>query len=488
MEENRFIPTKLPFPKDKIPQIIYDNCPRYAQFWDVAWKIAWKHVYESNAMPNSPYLGEGCGLNKVWIWDASFMTLFSRYSNGIFPTENTLDNFYDIIESQTVDGIFIHHPDNPPLFAWAEYELYKITGNLSRVKKILARKILQNHYFWLENETKNNTIVPWGAMEIKWEKHPKGYLWAGCPSGMDNTPRGNDNYDLIYWLDALSQQAIAALFISKLAKVVDDKKLQEQFISEYNNKKELIKEYFDQEEGCYFDRYINPENPQQPFCKVLTPASFWPLLAQAASNEEAQQVIKTLEDDNKLGGIVPLPTVSRDSKYFNAQGQYWRGSVWLPVFYMAMKGIENYNRKDLAKSCSIKLLDWMIECYDNVEPHTIWECYNPTRPYPAESKSKKLCRKDFCGWSALAPISLMLENIIGLNFLSAKNMLVSWDLPQETKLCGIKNLNFGDAIITILADSNTIWVETTKKLTLTVNSVKLTCQVGENIFDRNKIQ
>ena len=153
-----------------------------------------------------------------------------------------------------------------------------------------------------------------------------------------------------------------------------------------------------------------------------------------------------------------------------------------------MKGIENYNRKDLAKSCSIKLLDWMIECYDNVKPHTIWECYNPTIPYPAESKNKKLCRKDFCGWSALAPISLMLENIIGLNFLSAKNMLVSWDLPQETKLCSIKNLNFGDAIITILADSNTIWVETTKKLTLTVNSVKLTCQVGENIFDRNKIQ
>ena len=484
MEENLFIPTQLPFPKEKIPKIIYEECPRYVKFWNDAWEIAWKHVYESKAMPNSPYLGEGCGVNKVWIWDTCFMTLFSRYSNDIFPTENTLNNFYDVIESQSVNGIYIHHPDNPPLFAWAEYELYKISGNLDRVKKLLSRQILQKHYYWLENDCKNGMTVPWGAMAIKWEKQEKGYLWAGCPSGMDNTPRGNDDYTSIYWLDALSQQALSALYISKLANIAGDQDLREQFCKEYNNKKELIKEYFDTESGCYFDRYTPHKDSNEQFCKVLTPASFWPLFAQLASEDEAAKVIKLLEDDNKLGGIVPLPTVSRDSKYFEPQGKYWRGSVWLPVFYMAIKGLENYNRQDLAKSCSIKLLNWMIECYDKVEPHTIWECYSPTQPYPAEAKTMKQCRKDFCGWSALAPISLMLENVIGLNFQSANDMLISWNLPKETKLCGIKNLQFGDAMVTILADSNIIQVETTKKLTLNIDGTKLACPIGKTIFTR----
>ena len=60
------------------------------------------------------------------------------------------------------------------------------------------------------------------------------------------------------------------------------------------------------------------------------------------------------------------------------------------------------------------LLAQMNRTYRNYEPHSIWECYSPTADKPANGKKKPVVRKDFCGWSALGPISLFIENVIGI--------------------------------------------------------------------------
>ena len=64
MSDLLFNKTTQPFPAEDIPEVIIDAEPEFSEFYNLAWKLAWEHVYESEHMPFSPYLSEGCGINK----------------------------------------------------------------------------------------------------------------------------------------------------------------------------------------------------------------------------------------------------------------------------------------------------------------------------------------------------------------------------------------------------------------------------------------
>ena len=73
--------------------------------------------------------------------------------------------------------------------------------------------------------------MPNVAKITKLQKLPDGYKWAGYPSGLDNTPRGKiteratkdrpDNPNML-WIDAICQQALSALCISKMFRLIGD--------------------------------------------------------------------------------------------------------------------------------------------------------------------------------------------------------------------------------------------------------------------------
>ncbi len=483
-----FVPTERPFPEADIPQVIFDEKPEWVDFYHVAWRQAWGHVYESPAIPVSPYMGEGCATNKVWIWDSCFMTQFCRYAFEVFPGIETMDNFYKIMYDGKDTGIKVHHVDNPPLFAWAEYLYYQLTGDKKRLERIMLKeRYLERHYDWLENLDCAGTVLPFSTAAISWKKEDKGYRWAGCPSGMDNTPRGRDDYGSIYWVDALAQQTLSALYISRLAAIVGDGKCEERFNGEYEAKKTLLQSYWDENCGAFIDRLVSGEG----FCEVLTPASFWVMLAEAATPEQAQIMCRLLEDPDKLGGVMPVPSVARDDKDFSESGDYWRGSMWMPTAYMTVKSLEKYGRYDLAADISRKLIGQMYRVYAGYRPHTIWECYRPTSPEPAlngkndrdEFKNEKTVgirvRQDFCGWSALAPISLFIENVIGIHEISAESNTVCWKLAGDFRH-GIKNLRFGGNCVSLVAENGKINVWAEQAFTLNINGRTFDCPAGDS--------
>ena len=112
--EALFVPTRRPFPKAEIPEVIFDEHPEWVELYWEAWRSAWRHVYESAVTPVSPYMGEGCATSRVWIWDTSLMSFFCRYAAHTFPGIESLDNLYAIMSGAPA-GLKIQHPDNPPL-------------------------------------------------------------------------------------------------------------------------------------------------------------------------------------------------------------------------------------------------------------------------------------------------------------------------------------------------------------------------------------
>ena len=141
-----------------------------------------------------------------------------------------------------------------------------------------------------------------------------------------------------------------------------------------------------------------------------------------------------------LGGNIPWPSVSRNDIDFHPDGMYWRGGVWLPTAYMATKALNRYGRYQTSSTLALHLLVHMQKTFEQNSPHTIWECYSPTKSEPAVvNTDNKQCRKDFCGWSALGPISMLIEDVVITSYSIHYTKLYDLKYPErigDTTGCG----------------------------------------------------
>ena len=462
--------------RSRVPGIVFEQHPEYVELYYKAWELAAAHIYHDPAMPTPRYMGEGCNCGRVWIWDTCFMAHFCKYAAGYFPWMECLENLYRPIYDSAATSCKIHRVDNPPLFAWLEYEYAKFSGDLSRLQRVLKeKKYLQKHYEMIEHAVWG-TRFPNGFSICKTQKfEDKGFYWTAGASGMDSTPRGKDDGPLILWVDLMAQQALAALCISRLAEFVEDADTQRHYETEYQRKKEILNRYYyDRQDGVYYDIYDN----NLDYCRVLTPASFWPVLAECASMEQLERQIEFTMKPERLGGEFPLCSVSRDSRFYSMDGNYWRGGIWLPTSYMTIKSLEHYGKLDLAHELARRTIDFQYRTYRDVDPHTIWECYSPSRPYPSTERTGKLCRKDFCGWSALGPISLLIENVIGLYDVNAFTHTVKLHRTKQG-VHGIRNFRFADVTADIIISDDKIRVKTDKPFTLEVDGTPCAFAAGE---------
>lgn len=288
---------------------------------------------------------------------------------------------------------------------------------------------------------------------------------------MDNTPRGKDcgGYGKIMWIDAICQQALSALYISRLNDKMGNKSEAKKWKAIYDKLKNTINtRYWNEEDGFYYD----VEVATGKHCKVKTMASYWALMAEIASPKQAERMIDILKNEQYFGTKYPFPSLSRDDKYFNAgTGDYWRGGIWLPMAYMGVKAIEKYGYYDLADKLATNVVQQQLRTFYAYSPHTIWEVYSPNKDEPS-TEVGRIARPDFCGWSALGPISLTIENIVGFRKVDALTNTIYWDLNKENKTHGIKNLKFGKINTNIIYNhiSNEISVSTNQPYTLIVNN------------------
>ena len=142
-------------------------------------------------------------------YESILSSFFLVYSNRIFPVTPLLDNFYAKQEpSGAIRGIYSEKDGSPvfsrknprcvlpPLFSWAEYNIYHKIGSKKRVKDIMP--VLEKYYDWLEREFRN-------------EKNGL-YSVPLAATTMENSPRG----EMVYPVDFNVLQAINALYMSAL--------------------------------------------------------------------------------------------------------------------------------------------------------------------------------------------------------------------------------------------------------------------------------
>jgi len=74
----------------------------------------------------------------------------------------------------------------------------------------------------------------------------------------------------------------------------------------------------------------------------ISPTNFYPLLAGAASPEQADAMVRRyLMNPAKFGGPLTIPSAPRDDPAFRDQ-DYWRGRIWGPMNYLVWRGLDRY--------------------------------------------------------------------------------------------------------------------------------------------------
>lgn len=431
--------------------------------YDETWLLArdfWKKGTHANGLHNRYFAPPDS--TRINQFTACFATFFLVYSNRIYPVFPLLDNFYSKQESSGAirgeygekDGKPIRSKDNPkgvlpPLFAWAEFNIYHKLGVKKRIREVLP--VLERYYEWIEESFRKENGM---------------YSVPLAATLMENSPREH----MCYPIDFNSQMALAAYYMSELADIVNDKDTNYKYKKAYFSLKTKINTLmWDEKDGFYFDLDRNEKR-----LKTRTIASFWPLLAEIPNEARGEQLIEHLVDPREFGIENPFPTLAVKDKHYDPIGMGFRGSVYPPFNYMIIKGLEKYKRHDLAREFAIRHIYHVL---DGLYPNTgkkgsLYEAYAPHTEGPAKWPGKKgFPRTMFLPYTALTTISLMLENIIGLD-ISLPRKTVNWTIPTLEHM-GIEDLALKRNLISILnAKSGRGWeihLESEKLYYLTID-------------------
>ena len=446
-EAKKFLPVPV-LEKDKELLDMYWYC----------WGLTFKHIkkpFPASGFPSN-FLDEAFNRD-IFQWDTIFMLMFARYGHQAFPFINSLDNFYtkqhpdgyicrELLEKNGRD-FFKTSADpkavNPPLFAWAELESFKLTGDVERLRKVLP--VLERYAAWLEiGRRKKNTVH-----KLFWN--------SNLGSGMDNSPRSGSG-----WVDMSAQMVIQYNCMAYMADVLGEKDKASYFRNRADEIAALMNKWmWNSEDGLYYD--VDDKGKQ---IKRKTIACFWPMLAGVTTEAQTEALLKNLKNPKTFWRTIVFPTLSADDKVYKPRGGYWHGAVWAPTNMAVIKGLERQGRYDFAYEASEKYLKGMEKVFRKTG--TVWENYAP------DSYSQgKPAKPRFVGWTGCGPIALLIENIIGIKCDAAAKRII-WRI-HRTDSHGVKNLRFGNTKVSLTAEARennnlplSITVESSGEFTLTV--------------------
>jgi putative isomerase len=189
-------------------------------------------------------------------------------------------------------------------------------------------------------------------------------LGAILNSGMDNSPMYdsttyNAQTHLLEFADVgLMSMYVAdcdalAVMAGTMNKAAEAKEIRER-AARYRAK---LATMWDENAGIFLNKDLHTGQ----FSLLLSPTNFYPLLAKAATPEQADIMIKKhLLNPQEFWGEWVIPTIARDDTGFKDQN-YWRGRIWGPSNYLVYLGLRNYDQPEVRQELAEKSMNLFLE-------------------------------------------------------------------------------------------------------------------------------
>ena len=375
----------------------------------------------------------------IFLWDTCFMCCFAKYHLTDLPVYQALDNFYERIEGDGYicreyrqDGSPLWSKDhpvsiNPPLLAFAEWEIYKVSNDLGRLNKVYPnlKKNFEFHVntYMMDDDLFYGDTLGMGMDNIPrsprdWEPtegnglthHELGDKLASMNESAETklqyfieqyveTKQGiwNKQARLV---DFSAQMAMFALQLIEMAKLTgkdDDIAYFEEIHSRI--KVAVNDKCWSNDDKFYYDLGFGKQVQRRHI------GMYWTLLGKLVPEDRMKSFLEHLENPDEFYRQTPLPALSASDPDYVGWGDYWLGGVWAPTVYMVLRGLTENGKDELAKNLASKVYRSVATVFEATG--TFWENYAPDLvSYGMPAK------KDFCGWTALIPIAVYKEYIL----------------------------------------------------------------------------
>ena len=272
--------------------------------------------------------------------------------------------------------------------------------------------ILKNNHewWWRERDGNNNGLLEYGTSPVGRGLYRGTKLAAKDESTMDNSPIHDEaTLNKESWtLDCedVALNSIVALDAEMLSNVAnaigetEDAKLLD--ARGQKLKRQISSELWDESRHIFANRLWSGK-----FVSSLAPTSFFPMIAGAASAEQARALLEAFHDPKRFGGEFMVPSVTRDDPAY-PDNVYWRGRVWPPLNFLVYYGLRRYGFVDEAtelaqKSYAMFMAEWSAHrwCAENYNGDT-----GAARDQPDTDT--------FYAWGALLPL-LAVSEVVDVN-------------------------------------------------------------------------
>lgn len=463
----------LPFADARplLPEPVVPARPEWVEMYWRAWEIAWLHLHRprngSGFVAN--FIGSATD-DHIHMWDSSFMVQFGVYGRRAFDFMGTLDNFYarqhddghicreiDIESGRDFFHPFDPNGAGPNVLAWAEWRVFRHTSDEQRISQIIW-PLLALHNWYRRHRT--------------W---PNSLYWAtGLSSRMDNQPRVPDSrlhHRHWTWVDANMQASLNCKILAQMAAAVEE--AQEHATTLVDERAFLLREInahlWNDTSDFYHD--IDSEGKFSPIKSI---GAYWALLDKdMVPKERSTSFIRHLQETSSFNRPHRTPTLSADSPGYDKEtGNRWCGGIWSPTNYMLLKGLRRQNRYQIAHEIALNHLNNV--CLAFQRSNTFWEYYAPETASPGDE-----ARPDFIGATGLTPISILLEDVIGIS-VDWPLRRVIWDRRlASASPYGVRNYPLGaDGKMDLIGNDETIDVATNVPFTLIVRGPEETLQAA----------
>lgn len=462
----------MPFAAAKamLPEPILPEHEAWVTLYWRAWELAWTHLRQPSPASGfaANYL-EAVTDDYLFMWDSAFMSQFGVYGRRAFDFMGNLDNLYakqhddgficrQIANKWGEDFFFPFDPNatGPNILAWAEWRSYRFTGDDGRLAKVFA-PLMAYHRWCRDNRT--------------W---PDGLYWAtGHSSGLSNQPRVPDSsfhHRHWRWVDASMQAALNCKILAQMAALLKEEAVMQELEEEHELLVTQINKHLWNESAQFYQDC----DRNGRFSQVKSAAAYWGLLdAGLIPEKRLNPFLEALRENWAFKLPHRIPSQSADSEGYNSEtGNYWRGGVWPCLNFMALRGLRKAGRHGLAHNIALNHLQNVADVY--AQTGSFWENYAPETAAPGDPAAQ-----DAVGMAGLTPISILLEDVIGLS-VDWPQRRVFWDRRLDCKATyGVKNYPLGAAgTLSLLADAAKLTLTTDVPFTLTLQDANQSLQTA----------
>ncbi|HKK66579.1 MAG TPA: trehalase family glycosidase, partial [Bacteroidales bacterium] len=177
-------------------------------------------------------------------------------------------------------------------------------------------------------------------------------------------------YDKERHLMALADVGLISLYIrdcrelAELARRIGRDEVVKELNARARRYRASLQTLWNEKTGLFLNKHLDTGK----FQHRLSPAHFYPLLAEVPTQAQAERMINEhFFNPDEFWGDWILPSIERKDPMYPEQ-DYWRGRIWAPMNFLVYLGMQNYDlpqaRRDLAdKSRHLLMKEWRAKGY-----------------------------------------------------------------------------------------------------------------------------